>query len=177
MNSIFSKITDYEIFDRLFPGFLIYLYLTNLFNISTDFSNLSISSTIMLVVLSYFVGLTISRIGSLTIEPLAKKTGLIRFRKDFYQAERNDPKIKVLLKDFNMYRNIAASIAIAIIVTFVKNIFSPLSRDELVLRIIILTLLFVVFLAAYSKQSTSINNRVKYAKKGISQNNEKNDRL
>ena len=122
------------------------------------------SAAIAMIAIMYFVGLTVSRIGSLIIEPLAKKAKLIQYHKGFYLAERNDPKIKVLLKDFNMYRNIAASAIISIVMTLIRAVSLPFDGGELAVRITVLALVFVVYFAAYAKQSVSINNRIKHAK-------------
>ena len=164
MDNIFSKITDYEFFDRLFPGFLVCFYYSSLSNDSFNIAEISTISAIAMIAIMYFVGLTVSRIGSLIIEPLAKKAKLIQYHKGFYLAERNDPKIKVLLKDFNMYRNIAASAIISIVMTLIRAVSLPFDGGELAVRITVLALVFVVYFAAYAKQSVSINNRIKHAK-------------
>lgn len=69
VKQVVEKISSYNIFNNLYPGILFIYLLKFMFgtNILSDnwFENL---------IVCYFVGMVLSRIGSIIIEPIMKKT-------------------------------------------------------------------------------------------------------
>ena len=101
MKEILDKITSYNLFNYLLPGVLFVVILDKLTIYSFAQENLVIGAFVY-----YFVGLVVSRTGSIVVEPLLKKIGFVKFDdyKDFVVAAKNDSKIDVLSESNNMYR-------------------------------------------------------------------------
>ncbi|HBQ8024382.1 TPA: phosphohistidine phosphatase, partial [Klebsiella aerogenes] len=74
MDGLWEKISSYNIFNNLFPGAL-FVYLLER---STKVM-LSTDDIIKNIVLYYFAGLIIGRIGSIIVEPLLKTIKLVKF--------------------------------------------------------------------------------------------------
>ena len=91
MKDILQKLSSYNIFNYLLPG-IVFVALLRLF---TSY-NLIVNEVIVGAFLYYFIGLIISRIGSLVIEPILKKTSLINFSDygNFISASKKDEKIE-----------------------------------------------------------------------------------
>ncbi|KAB1086401.1 hypothetical protein F4V91_08125 [Neorhizobium galegae] len=73
MNEILAKISTYDIFNNLVPGAVVAYLLAVL-----DVYKIDAGSLVTDLVVFYFIGLVVSRIGSLVLEPLLKfASGLI----------------------------------------------------------------------------------------------------
>ena len=68
MNSIVEKLGSYQILTNLFPGAFFGLSLRFFFNLEFPTKNIGED-----LIVYYFMGLIISRVGSLVVEPLLKK--------------------------------------------------------------------------------------------------------
>lgn len=104
-SDLLDKITSYNLFNYLLPGAAFAFVATEVLGFHLIQDNVLIAAF-----LYYFLGVLVSRFGSLVLEPLLKKTGLVRFQPyDAYaNAERVDPKIPTLMEAANMYRTLAA---------------------------------------------------------------------
>lgn len=100
MDKILDKLSSYNIFNYLFPGAVFCVVSDRYFTIP-----LLQDSIIDGLFLYYFVGLVISRFGSIAIEPLLKKLRIIQYSEyaDFVEASKADPKIEILSESNNMY--------------------------------------------------------------------------
>ena len=74
MKDLLQKISSYNIFNYLLPG----VVFVTLLRLLTKYE-LIIDDFIVGVFFYYFIGLIINRIGSLVIEPIIKKTSLVKF--------------------------------------------------------------------------------------------------
>lgn len=161
MKELLDKIGAYNIFNFLLPGVIFSVLLKHL----TSYSILQ-EDLVLGAFLYYFVGLVISRFGSLVIEPLLKKLSFIKFAlyADFISASKNDPKIELLSQENNMYRTFIAMFVLLIgakLFDLASRKFPMLNEHGVVLAVIVL---FVGFLLAYRKQTTYITNRIKTKK-------------
>lgn len=167
MNEAINKISAYEFLNVLFPGVLLGVYVIELFDVSVVDDNNVLFQTIVLLCIAYFLGLVISRIGSLLVEPIARRVGLIRWSEYYYEAEKIDKRLIILLKDLNMYRNIVSLALTIFAVTVSKRLFGlPISSLELCLRLSMASLIFMLFLLSYRKQSILIEKRINRVRKG-----------
>ena len=119
--------------------------------------------TVQLLFIGYFSGMTLSRIGSVIIEPLFKKMKLVKYAnyKDFLKAEAVDPKVSNLLEDNNMFRTFVATFCVMLIVVVCNNISIIKTFLHSSYAIILLTvLLLVLYALAYRKQTSYIRRRV-----------------
>ena len=101
MEKIIDKLTTYNIFNYLLPGIIFVV----LFEYFLE-KSLIIENNFIGAFLYYFIGMTISRIGSLIIAPIIRWTKLIKYAKykDYVPASSKDSKIELLSEVNNMYR-------------------------------------------------------------------------
>ena len=93
MNSILGKLSSYQILINIIPGAFFVWMLKFLFDLTLPLENIVES-----ILLYYFVGLIVNRIGSLVVAPILKETRLIKYKphSEFIMAEKIDPKIREL---------------------------------------------------------------------------------
>jgi hypothetical protein len=162
MSEIINKITSYNIFNYLFPGFL-FLFEVEYF---TKFE-LKQEDIIINIALAYFIGLIVSRIGSLIVQPLLKLLfkikisgkKLVEFNKysEYIEATKVDKKIELFSEINNMYRTlISLHLCMLGIYIFEKCDFKP----EYFSKWYLLVLLVILFICSYVKQSKYISKRI-----------------
>ena len=172
MESIVDKISSYHLFNNFFPGIL-FCYVvsctTRFELIKSGWENLFVY---------YFIGMVISRIGSIVVERLLKllrvknkatkeKDPYLKFApyKDYIEAEQNDSLIPILNETNNTYRTIIAVFIVAVCVKiydwllfdFVESL-GMIGKN--MLWIAGAFLIIFVFVYSYKKQTDFIRNRV-----------------
>ncbi len=157
MKEVIEKISSYNLFNYLLPGVLFTIFSKNFLHIDLIQENI-----ILDVFLYYFIGLVVSRFGSLAIEPSLKKIKFLRFAKyeDFVIVSKNDSKIEIFSEANNMYRTFIAMFALLLLskLYFYIQTFYP-SMQYWNLHILI-ALLLVMFLYSYRKQTMYIFKRI-----------------
>lgn len=157
MDKILEKLSSYNIFNYLFPGAVFCVIADRYFTIP-----LLQDSIIEGLFLYYFVGLVISRFGSIAIEPLLMRLRIIQYSdySDFVKASKADPKIEILSESNNMYRSLLSAVALLclIIVTNKLVIDHPDFGD--CVKYALLPALIVLFGFSYKKQTDYISKRV-----------------
>ncbi len=161
MKELLDKITSYNLFNYLLPGVLFVVFAKSFLSIDLIQGN-----TILDVFLYYFIGLVISRFGSLVIEPILKKIKFLIFTKyeDFISASRIDSKIEIFSEANNMYRTFIAMFALLLLskLYFYIQTFYPRLQDWNMH--IVIVLLLVMFLYSYRKQTVYIFKRINSTK-------------
>jgi len=112
--------------------------------------------------LYYFVGLVVSRIGSLIIEPFFRKIKLVKFSeyKDFIDATKADNKVELFSEINNTYRTLASLFfCLLICVLYDRLLFNILSNYNIDTYVITIGLL-ILFVFSYKKQTGYINKRI-----------------
>ena len=155
-----EKISSYNIFNYLVPGALFVAIGEKLTSISFVPQDL-----IMALCLYYFVGLIISRIGSLVVEPFLKRVKIVRFAAygDFVKASTSDPKIEILSEQNNMYRTLCSLSIMLIFLVIFDMIKHAMPWDTHVNGVLLLVAFMAVFLFSYRKQTNYISQRVELA--------------
>jgi len=154
-----DKISSYNIFNYLLPGIL-YVVLISEFSAV----NLIQDDIVVGAFLYYFIGLVISRIGSLIVEPIFKKVKILKHAEysDFIAASEKDTKIETFSESNNMYRTL---VALFLILLFSK-LYILLSMKYEWSRstdfYIIATVLLIMFILAYRKQTNYITKRIEH---------------
>jgi hypothetical protein len=169
MKELLEKISSYNLFNYLLPGVIYSVAIDEL----TQFSIIS-ENLVVVGFVCYFIGMVISRIGSIIVEPILKKIGFLKFKdyKDFISASQSDPKLEVLSEQNNTYRSIIAMllmIAVSVFYNWLLGEFSVLVDWNLW---IILVFLLVLFLPAYRKQTNYISKRIEKHLQNTSSNEE-----
>lgn len=147
----------YDIWNNLFPG-MIFIYSYNIFWKVYDWNQIPI---VYIFFLAYFVGMIISRIGSICIEPLLKKIKFIIFidYKFYLTAIECDNDIIELNTVNNVYRTILTGLIIFLLV-FIKKEINNMCMFISIETIICNLFLILLFLFSYRKQTGYINKRV-----------------
>ena len=153
MKELIAKISDYKLFNYIFPAICFVEILrrfTHINLINTD------NEIYVNIVIYYLIGLIISRIGSLVLEPFFKLTGFINYSNygEFIEASKIDPTIKILSEANNTYRTLCVSFLILFIISFFHR--------NLVFSFTDLTL-YVIFSFSYRKQTRYIKGRISKA--------------
>lgn len=161
MKDIIEKLSSYNIFNYLLPGILFMALGDQLTSFSLIQNNLFVG-----MFLFYFVGMIISRIGSLTVEPFLKCIGFVRFSSynDYVEASKSDPKLELFSEQNNVYRTLCSlSILLILLKIYDKNKdLLPWNTDTSFL--ILMAGILVLFLFSYRKQTKYIVHRVNFNK-------------
>lgn len=155
MSEILQKLSSYNIFNYLLPGVVFVILLKRYTDI-----DLSVENIVLGMFLYYFIGLVLSRIGSVLIEPILKGMGIIEFSdySRFIQASKLDNKIELLSEVSNTYRTIVSMI-ITLLVCILLN------QSEACFLVFGFLGLIGLFIVAYRKQSVFIRKRIDEALK------------
>jgi magnesium-transporting ATPase (P-type) len=158
MNDLLGKISSYNLFNYLLPGVILGV-------LASDVIRYPIAQRdiITAAFLYYFVGLVISRFGSLVIEPLLKGLAFVEFAdyKDFVVASKKDTQIEILSEANNTYRTFCSLFSLLLLLKLYLRIegrFPVLKEWD---GTILAALLLVMFLFSYRKQTSYITKRVK----------------
>lgn len=161
MKELLDKISSYNLFNYLLPGVL-FVYISSKY---LDFK-LPTNNIAALLVIYYFIGLVISRFGSLILEPLCKGLKIIKFAQyeNFLSAAKNDQKIELLSEINNMYRTLFSLFTVILLTKFyllILKIYPPLNNWS---EIFIIFVLLLIFLFSFKKQTQFIVKRIEFNK-------------
>ncbi len=111
----------------------------------------------------YFVGLVISRIGSLFIEPILRKSSFLKFADyaEFVSASQKDSKLEVLSEVNNMYRTLSSMLVLLLLLRLYEFIELEFPILKGLSPYILIAVLLVVFLYSYMKQTEYVTERIK----------------
>jgi hypothetical protein len=103
MKDILDKLSSYNIFNYLFPGVLFVILAKS--TTSYDFVQ---EDNLLGAFLYYFIGMTISRFGSVIVEPSLKYIRFLKFTEysRYVQASKQDSKVDLLSEVNNTYRTL-----------------------------------------------------------------------
>lgn len=158
MVDLLSKISSYDLFNYLLTG-IIFVILADKF---TCYSFIQKDIAIGLF-LYYFIGLIISRIGSLVIEPFLIFVSFIKFEpyKNFLTASERDNKLELLSEVNNTYRTFCSLFVIILLLKLYDWIQSKIPAIKDLNFTLLLVLMLVIFLLSYRKQTGFIIKRIK----------------
>lgn len=106
--------------------------------------------------------MTISRFGSVIIEPLFKKIKFLKFRDyiDFDSASKKDSKIELLSEVNNTYRTLNAMTISLLLLKFYNFLDKKFLFGSSVSLLILTLIVTVLYLFAYRKQTNYITKRI-----------------
>ena len=158
MEAILSLLSTYELFNNIFPG-IIFSYFLNSEGYTLVVEKIDIYEKLFIY---YFIGLIISRIGSLFLEPFFLKLKIIKFADytKFLKAEEKDNKISIFVLINNMYR----SFIIVFLFNFIYLLYLILQNNFLFCafmpKLLYISFFFFLFVYSYKKQTEYIRKRV-----------------
>lgn len=106
MGKFIEKLDSYELMTSLLPGTFFCISLRIFCGLEFPIENM-----VEEIVLYYFAGLIINRIGSIIVKPCLLKVNVIKevTYDEYVKAEKKDSKIKVLMETSNYYRSMLTS--------------------------------------------------------------------
>lgn len=161
MKEIFDKLTSYNIFNYLLPG-VIFVCITPYF-LGYDFIQ---ENDFLGTFLYYFIGMAISRFGSVVLEPCFKKTKFVKFSdyKDFVSASKKDEKIELFSEVNNTYRTIISLFTLLLLLKGYVFIESKWGIPQDVSVLVLVALILILFVFSYRKQTSYISKRITHFK-------------
>ncbi len=161
MKDILSKISSYNLFNYLLPG-IIFAVLAERITVYKIIQ----SDIIVGLFLYYFLGLVISRIGSLIIEPAMKKVSFVKFAsyKDYVSVSAKDPTLETLSEVNNMYRTLCALFLMLLATKAFESITMCVNMSGKISAYILFVVLLVLFALSYRKQTKYITKRIEAGK-------------
>ena len=157
MKEIIDKISSYNLFNYLFPGIIFVILLREITNFDLIQENNYIGSF-----LYYFIGLVVSRFGSLFIGYLLQKMTFIKFAdySEYVFAADKDNKIELFSEINNMYRTIISMLVLLLLAKGWQSINSYFNFSENTSLTLLIILLLILFIFSYRKQTGFVVKRV-----------------
>lgn len=157
MKDMLEKLSSYNIFNYLLPGVIFVVVaeaLTSFHFVQKDI--------VHGVFFYYFIGLVVSRVGSLVVEPLLKRIRFIHFAPypDFVAASKEDEQLLVLSEANNMYRTLCALFMILAALKGYERLASRFPQVQQWAVGLLVIALFALFSFSYRKQCQYITKRI-----------------
>lgn len=161
MKDLFDKISSYNIFNYLLPG--VVFVCTAKYFLKYDFTQ---DNDLIGAFLYYFIGMVISRFGSVVIEPISRKLRIVEFAdyQDFISASQDDNKIDLLSEVNNTSRTIISLFIILLVLKGYTCVESLSNISQQVSVLILIVLILILFIFSYRKQTTYISKRIAHHK-------------
>lgn len=158
MEKIIEKMDSYNIFNYLLPGAIFDYMFEILFHMKLVQGNI-----VENLFVYYFLGMILSRIGSIIIGPICKKIKWVKFADygDFIKASEKDDMVKLLSEVNNTYRTLLSGGIVLIVFKIYFFIVEKLSISNDINKIIAIVFIVVLFALSYRKQTKYVANRVK----------------
>lgn len=157
MKELIEKISSYNLLNYLLPGALFAVFIERV----TPYKIVQ-TDVVTALFLYYFIGMVISRIGSLLFEPVTKKIKLVKFAdyNEFVAAAAKDAILNTLSESNNMYRTLCSLFLTLGMVKLYELIASKAGFTTTTTSWILFICLFLLFTFAYRKQTNYIAKRV-----------------
>lgn len=157
MKELLDKVSSYNLFNYLLPGIIFAVLAGDLI-----YSPISKRDILIGAFLYYFVGLVVSRFGSLVIEPLVNLTSIVKINdyKDFVAASKKDEGVGLLSEVNNTYRTLCSLFALLLLLKLYARVevMFPLLKE--LDATILWVLLLIMFLFAHRKQNQYLKKRI-----------------
>jgi len=152
-----ERISNYNIFNNFFPGIIAGIVLGKIFNY-----NLITGDIVFWIFIYYFIGMILSRIGSVILERPLLFGIKLSSKSRYVQAEKSDSKIQTLQQDANTYRTIVAMSLVVFVALIINQIcIYPLDTKYFWASVAVSVLIGILFTASFRKQIRHIISRIK----------------
>ncbi len=160
MKELLDKLSSYNLFNYLLPG-TVFVALAQRMSAHRFHDD----NIVVELFQYYFIGLVISRIGSLVVEPLLKKTGFIAFApyEAFVRASTLDQKLETLSEQNNMLRTFCGLFVALLALRLFDSLVWRFGISHRVASPLVFATLLLMFLFAYRKQTHYVKQRVEVA--------------
>ena len=159
MKDFLERITPYNLFNYLLPGTVYALLVTQMTRYSFIQDDLFIGAFYY-----YFLGLVISRFGSLIIQPTLEKVGFISVKdyEDYLETKQNDPTISSLSEINNVYRTLISLFVLLLLTKLYEYLEGMFHIPPKLITAILPVVILACFLFAYRKQTKYIAKRIEH---------------
>lgn len=163
MNELLSKLSSYNIFNYLLPGAVFSILAERLELLDSP------NKIVEQIVWYYFLGMVISRLGSIIVEPILKRFKFVTYSdyNDYLTACKSDPKLETMVEVSNTYRTIATAFLALIVGVLCVSAAKWIGVDAMLQGKIAIGLLLALFLLSFRKQVRFVVGRVKHCTKEI----------
>lgn len=168
MEKIIEKLDSYNLFTNIIPGYLMLLF--NIYYFKLDSLNI-----IEYIVVAYFIGQTLNRLGSILVGKILLKftsEGGVPYDK-YISACDNDKKINLLLQERNTYRTFCTLFIVCIIEMTFSKIYKDINISNNVIIFVLLFICLIIYSVSYCKYNKYIADRVRISNKKITQEKKK----
>ncbi|MEM9546377.1 MAG: hypothetical protein AAGA77_10400 [Bacteroidota bacterium] len=157
MKELLGKLSSYNLFNYLLPGTVFVVLLREI----TSY-DLVQESVFLGAFLYYFIGLCISRFGSLIVGFILKKITFIKFTdySDYIHASDSDEKIQLFSEVNNVYRTLIAMFSLLLLTKAFESICANWNCDKQTTITLLIIVLLILFIFSYKKQTGFIVSRV-----------------
>lgn len=157
MSEIIQKISSYNLFNYLLPGIIFSVLLEQATSYSIVQKDIFVNAFLF-----YFVGMVISRVGSILIEEPLKWSKFVKFSdyKDYLKASKNYPKIEIHSETNNTYRTLLATFVVLCFSKLYEIIAHRYMLSNETNMTLLTIALFLLFLFSYRKQTGYITKQV-----------------
>lgn len=159
MQDILTKLSSYNILNYLLPGALFVFGMEKFGGVDISSANVVIDAFVY-----YFIGMTVSRVGSVWIEPCCKSLNIVKYAPypDYIDASKKDQTIPILLEQNNVYRSMLAVVLCLVASVGAKLLADKMGMPNEVQGAFLATILFVIYLQAFRKQTEYLRKRVEH---------------
>ena len=160
MGELLNKLSSYNVFNYLLPGVVFSVLASEILHYPLLQHDIVVGAFVY-----YFIGLAVSRFGSLVVEPTLKCLSFVRFAEytNFVVASKRDDQVEVLSEANNTYRTFCSLFSLLLMLKLYSLVegWIPSLRnwDPTLLAV----LLLVLFLFSYRKQTAYVAKRVNIA--------------
>lgn len=158
MKELLSALSSYNVFNYLLPGVVFVLLSGGIVHYP-----LAQVDIIAAAFLYYFIGMVVSRFGSVIVEPILRGLRFVRFAnyKEFSAASKKDEKVALLSEINNTYRTLCSLFALLLLLELYVKIAErfPLLKEWESTALFVL--LLILFLFSYRKQTAYVTKRIK----------------
>ena len=154
---LIDRISTYEILNNIIPGSVYIALIERLTPLKIQCGKLWTD-----IVISYFLGLVIGRIGSLLVAPCLRWLKVLDppIYPEYMKAEK-DSRVCQFSMISNMYRSFTA-VALCLLATLIGlNYTSDMETSKYILKVLGCLVLIVLFTLSYRKQDKYLTSRIK----------------
>lgn len=157
MNNIIEKLDSYQIITNLLPGAFFGVFLRFFFELSLPTENIGEE-----ILIYYFMGLVINRLGSLVVKPILEKLKFINEATycDYLKAVSQDKELNILSQTNNYFRSILTSLLLLPIIGAMKELIINVNWISMNWKGCLIGVFIGIFLFAFRKQTCFVKGRI-----------------
>ena len=157
MEKFLNKLSEYHFIQTIVPGIIFTCFSKIFYDV-----NLITEKPIYDFIIVLIIGLIISRIGSLIVEPVLRKTKILSFYEysKYIEASQKDSFIKNLSETNNLYRGIIAAFLLILFERFYLFLLNKIVWLNKCSYLILTIVIIVLFIVSYKKQTKYIKERI-----------------